>query len=239
VAGLSAAERDAMFALFSRYYDRIARAQFDADLAGKQRLIRLFDREGRLAGFSTIQLIEGEEEGRATLTVFSGDTVIDRDCWGQKWLQRAFAREMLRLRLRHPRVRLYWFLISKGHKTYLLMRNNYTMYPNRERPTPTGVQSTLDRVARLKFGERYDAARGIVTFPAGTAVKAEVADVPALEAASPDVRFFLERNPGWADGDELCCLAELRLGELVGAVVKYLLFAPFRRRGRPGGTAGA
>lgn len=227
---LSAADREEMFALFTRYYDRVERPVFEADLAGKQRLIRMFDQEGRLAGFSTIQLIEGHEAGRRTLTLFSGDTVVDRDCWGQKWLQRAFSRELLRLRLRHPWRRLYWFLISKGYKTYLLMRNNFTMYPNHERPTPPAVQATLERVARLKFGARYDPARGVVAFPAGTAVKPEVADVPALDAASPDVRFFLEKNPGWADGDELCCLAEIRLGEMVLAALKYT----FRRR-RPAG----
>lgn len=238
VARLGAADREEMFALFARYYDRVTREQFEADLAGKQRLIRMFDQTGRLSGFSTIQLIEGREGRRRTLTLFSGDTVVDRDCWGQKWLQRAFSRELLRLRLRHPLRRLYWFLISKGYKTYLLMRNNFTMYPNHERPTPPAVQATLDRVARLKFGDRYQAARGVVSFEQGAAVKPEAADVPALDAAAPDVRFFLERNPGWVNGDELCCLAELRLLELIGAGLKYT-FTRRRARRAPDGPGDA
>ena len=237
VAHLGPADRDAMFALLTRYYDRVERATFDADLAGKQRLIRMFDQDGRLAGFSTIQLIPGEEGRRRTLTVFSGDTVVDRDCWGQKALQRAFSRELVRLKLLHLRTRLYWFLISKGHKTYLLMRNNFTMYPTRDGPTPPGVQATLDRVARLKFSERYDAARGVIACPEGVAVKPEVADVPPLEAAAPDVRFFLERNPGWLRGDELCCLAEIRLRELLWAALRYTL-APLRRKPRPSAAPG-
>ena len=233
VANLSAADRDEMWELFRRYYDRVARETFERDLDGKQRLIRLFDREGKVAGFSTIQLIPGEEGGKRTLTLFSGDTVVDRDCWGQKALQAEFSKELVRLKLRNLRTRLYWFLISKGHKTYLLMRNNFTMFPSRDGPTPPAVQATLDRVARLKFGERYDASRGIVVFPDASAVKEEVRDVPSLEAAAPDVRFFLERNPGWVRGDELCCLAEIRLRELIPAALRYALLFPLRRLWRP------
>lgn len=233
VANLGAADKDAMWELFRRYYDRVERETFDADLAGKQRLIRMFDQEGKVAGFSTIQLIPGEEGGKKTLTLFSGDTVVDKDCWGQKALQAEFSKELVRIKLKNLRTRFYWFLISKGHKTYLLMRNNFTMYPSRDGPTPERVQATLDRVARLKFGERYDAERGIVVFPEASATKVDVRDVPPLELAAPDVRFFLTRNPGWVHGDELCCLAEIRLRELLPAALRYAILYPIRKIWRP------
>ena len=38
---------------------------------------------------------------------------------------------MIKLRIKYPFNELYWLLISKGYKTYLLLANNYYVYyPN-------------------------------------------------------------------------------------------------------------
>ena len=71
--------------------------------------------------------------------------MIDKDCWGEKQLQRAFTKFLVRCRLRHPWRRIYWFLISKGFKTYLLMRNNFASWPNHREATPDEVRAVLDR----------------------------------------------------------------------------------------------
>jgi hypothetical protein len=222
-------DREAMFTLFEKYYRSVTRERFLADLAEKQLVIRIFSGE-ELAGFSTIQLIPTDFDGRRILTVFSGDTVIDRRWWGTKALQRAFFFFLMRMKLTHPMTSVFWFLISKGHKTYLLMRNNFTSWPNRHEATPPRVQSLLHQVARIKFHEHYDAASGIVRFPECLgAVRPDFIDVPLDDAVDPDVRFFLERNPGHVAGDELCCLAEIQMSELLQAGVKYLVAKPLRR----------
>lgn len=228
VSGLGPLDRDVMFALMERYYEDVTRAQFDADLAGKQHVIRMFDAAGGLCGFSTIQLLPFVHEGREVLAVFSGDTVIDRACWGQKQLQRAFSAFLLRLRLTR-RGPLYWFLISKGFKTYLLMRHNLRCYPNHAEPTPPAAQALLDHVARLKYPDHYDAQRGVISFPlpAG-AVRSDYAQVSAADLEDPDIRFFVARNPGYARGDELCCLAEISLLPVCWALLRYALLAPLR-----------
>ena len=229
VARLAPELREAMFALLETYYDKVTRDDFARDLAEKQRVILMHGEGGELAGFSTIQLIESAHEGRRILTVFSGDTVIARPYWGQKQLQRRFTRFLIGLRLRHPRRRVFWFLISKGYKTYLLMRRNLTCYPNHEGPTPPDAQAILDHVAGLKYPDRYDRERGVIAYPDGSAVRPEAHCLdPGIER-DPDIAYFLAANPGWTHGDELCCLAEIRLGELLGAGVKYAL----RRRKRP------
>ncbi|MBI3724939.1 hypothetical protein HY251_13435 [bacterium] len=229
VPTLDPRERNAMFALFEQYYSSVTRERFLADLSEKQLVIRIFAGE-RLAGFSTIQLIPTDFDGRRLLTVFSGDTVIDRAWWGTKALQRAFFFFLMRTKLARPLTPVFWFLISKGHKTYLLMRNNFTSWPNRHGETPARVQALLDHVARLKFREHYDAASGIVRFSQCLgAVRPDFVDIPLDEAMDPEVRFFLERNPAHAAGDELCCLAEIRMSELLRAGAKYLVAKPLAR----------
>ena len=227
---LGPATRDAMFALFARHYEGAERETFARDLAGKQRVILLLDRAGEVAGFSTIQLLEMTVEGVRRLVVFSGDTVIDQNAWGQKRLQRTFTRFLIQTKLRYPWRRVYWFLISKGYKTYLLMRRNLTSYPNHRGATPSAIQEVMDHVARIKFPEHYDAESGLVVLPENTTVRADVRDLRPEDRVDPDIDFFLERNPEWRQGHELCCLAELRLYELFGAALKYALPRRARRR---------
>jgi hypothetical protein len=229
VAKLTEDDRDAMYALMVRYYDGVPREQFEADLAGKQHLIRMLDAEGGLCGFSTIQLLTVPYAGRELTVVFSGDTVIDRACWGQKALQRAFTRFLLGLRVRR-RGPLYWFLISKGFKTYLLMRNNLVSYPNHEGPTPPEVQALIDHVSRLKYPEHYDPERGVIAFPeAAGAVRPDFAEVNEADLENPDIRYFVAKNPGYVRGEELCCLAEITLRQLGAALVRYAV-RPRRKR---------
>jgi hypothetical protein len=49
---------------------------------------------------------------------------------------------------------------------------------------------------------------------------------------NPHVRFFVERNPGHADGEELACLAEIRLRDLARVAGRITGARIFGRRVR-------
>lgn len=230
VPNLAPALRDEMWRLFDRYYDGVTKERFLADLSAKQHVVTLFDQAGELRGFSTIQEIRTDYQGEPILTIFSGDTVIHRENWGQKGLQRVFSRYLLRTKLAHPRRRVFWFLISKGYKTFLLMRNNLRSYPDPARATPPEVKQVIDHLAGLKYPHNYDAAAGVIRFPRCVgAVKTGVAPVTARELENAEIRHFVQLNPGYAQGDELCCLAELTLTGLAAVALKYALVRPLRR----------
>ncbi|MGE0709271.1 MAG: hypothetical protein AB7N76_27075 [Planctomycetota bacterium] len=233
VSALGPADRAAMFQLMDRYYRGMTREHFDADLDAKQHLIRMFDQDGLLCGFSTLQRLWVEHAGRKALVVFSGDTVIDEACWGQKQLQNAFTRYLVRTWFERPFRPLYWFLISKGFKTYLLMRHNFASWPShRAAALPGEVQAVLDAAARAKYPDRYDAARGLIVAPRHEdhqAVKEPYLELTQEELANPEIRYFVQRNPEHHLGDELCCLAKVRLRELCWIALKYGLWHPLRR----------
>jgi hypothetical protein len=70
-------------------------------------------------------------------------------------------------------------------------------------------------LARDRFGDAYDEAAGVLRFPQSLGhLRAEFADVPAAHRRLPEVAYFLERNPGYARGEELVCLCELSTGNL-------------------------
>ncbi|CAA9319888.1 MAG: hypothetical protein AVDCRST_MAG68-1896 [uncultured Gemmatimonadetes bacterium] len=222
---LDAGTRDAAFALFDALYEGSDRARFDRDLAEKHRVILLRDRDtGALKGFSTLHLRTLHDlPGRPTV-VFSGDTVVDRACWGQKQLQAEWVRVMLRLKLRHPHRPLYWFLISKGYRTYLLLANAFPRaVPRHDRADLPRLRAALDRVAAERFGGEYDPASSRVLYRTPhERVRDGVAPVDDALLRNPHVRFFVQRNPGHARGEELACLADVRLGDLLRVVGRVL-----------------
>lgn len=213
---IDAGTRNAAFALFRAHYEGADQERFECDLGEKQRVILLRDRGGALRGFSTVLHRDVRVGARNATMVFSGDTVIDRSCWGQKRLQSAFAGLLFRLKLRHPDRPLYWFLISKGWRTYLLMANHFPRaVPRWDLPEPPELRAALDALATERFGAEYDAAAGIVRYATPhERVRDGVAPVEGDLLANPHVRFFVERNPGHADGDELACLAQIRMRDL-------------------------
>ncbi|MEQ1748451.1 MAG: hypothetical protein ABL974_03455 [Prosthecobacter sp.] len=53
-------------------------------------------------------------------------------------------------------------------------------------------------------------------------LKAALAEVPEARQDDPHVRYFLERNPAYAEGDELVCLAEVSLANTHGIGHRWL-----------------
>jgi hypothetical protein len=212
VASLDGFARGGMYLLFERYYDHVDPWTFYRDLARKRDVILLRDDEGYLRGFSTLQPMTVEVDGEPHRGVYSGDTVIEAGWRGNGALGRAFLRYLLREQLREPTRPLWWFLISKGYKTYLIMANNFPEHwPRYEQATPPLEAALSDAFARQMFGDAWNPADGVVRFgPDAPRLKAGVAPIePELLVRSPRVRFFQERDPGWMQGDELVCLARM------------------------------
>lgn len=223
VTALDASTRDAAFALFRATYDGTSRERFEHDLAEKQHVILLHDREtGALKGFSTVLVRALDSPRGAATVVFSGDTVIDREYWGQKQLQLAFARLLATLKLRSPARPLYWFLISKGYRTYLLLANAFPCaVPRAGTDDDPALRAMLDRLAHERFGTQYDGVRGVVRYDTPhERVRDGIAPLTADALRNRHVRFFVERNPDHGSGDELACLADVRLRDLARALLR-------------------
>lgn len=200
-----------MYRLYDRYYGGSSETAFRRDLRAKDKVILLRDTSGEVQGFSTLAVDDFEFDSRPHRSVFSGDTIIARRYWGEHALAFAWIELAGSIKREAPSVPLYWFLIVKGIRTFrYLPVFARRFYPHWEGPTPEKEQRLLDRLASDRFGAAYDPARGVISFPRSCGhLKEEYAAIPPQIRQRTEVRFFLDRNPDYAHGDELACITEL------------------------------
>jgi hypothetical protein len=213
ISALGGDQRAEMFALMEQYYAGMRREAFDADLNEKRWVIHLLDgATGRIRGFSTQMILDLAVNGRPIRALFSGDTIVDRTCWGQSVLAQAWGRLAMTLIVESRDENLFWFLISKGYKTYRYLPVFFReFYPRADAATPGWAREIIDALGRHKYPAAYDPDAGIVRAESsGCRLRRGVADITAERLRDPHIRFFAARNPGHVRGDELCCVAPLK-----------------------------
>jgi hypothetical protein len=213
VESLSAGDRDRMFELMEQSYENKDRKLFDADLDAKQWVILVRRPAGDcIVGFSTQVLLQCRVGSESVTALYSGDTVVDRGHWGDPALAHAWGNFAMRLIDQHLAKRgdLYWFLTSKGFRTYHYLPLFFRQYFPREGVgAPSNERAIIDALARHVGGGQYDPQRGIIrASDRSDFVRREVA-YSGSRTMNVHVRTFCELNPGYERGDELCCLAPL------------------------------
>lgn len=207
-----------MFEVFSKYYLNTSFDQFMSDLSEKDVVFLLKDSASReIKGFSTLVNLYVDVDGQEQRGCFSGDTILEKEYWGQGTLGIAFLRYLFVQKLKNPFKPLYWFLISKGYKTYLLMANNFrNHYPRYERETPSKEKDVIKAFSKNLYGEFFDETTGVISFSKVSSkdcLKAEITPITKeLLLKNDRIKYFANKNPGWEEGHELACVAEMTLG---------------------------
>lgn len=230
-----------LFSIFERYYQNVSLEAFQRDFFEKSHVIVLQESATKkIRGFTTLKTFEVTVGGHKVLGLFSGDTVIERDFWGQSALRSAFCRVLIKTWWENLWTSLgsrpcYWFLISKGYKTYLLMTNNFpTHWPRFDRSTPK-----FEREVIRRFAEHLYPGRVVDRSPAAFSERAGDVSVLKFDEGAPclresvapiredllkfsNVRFFESANPDWRNGHELCCLAPIGPAVFLKFVAKFI-----------------
>ncbi|MDF1821296.1 MAG: hypothetical protein P1U64_06985 [Alcanivoracaceae bacterium] len=198
-----------MYDIFCKYYGNTSLDTFLEDMSKKTGVIVIRRRSDRhIVGFSTVAVLDLHLRGRKVKGVFSGDTIIEKEYWGSRALVTTFFLVLVRVILANPLTPVFWLLISKGYKTYLLLANNFFRFY----PHPEGAYSDYEALAaeyaEMLFPGSYDSERKVLDFGDGYQfLRDDVAEITEdMRRRYPKIAFFEERNPGWARGNELPCV---------------------------------
>lgn len=204
-----------MYYLYSQYYDATNADIFEQDLNKKTKVL-LITNNHKIIGFSTILQFETNFEQRQLQILFSGDTIMHQQFWGNPILAFSWLRFAGSAKAERPTLPLYWFIIVKGHRTYRYLPTfSKNFFPNYRQTTPAFEQGLMDKLAKDQFGNNYDCQQGIIRFEHSQGhLKKTYAAIPDNQAKRKDIAFFVERNPNYTRGEELVCLCELSVENL-------------------------
>lgn len=206
---LTARETARMFDLMNEVYDAVTPAQFEADLSWKSHVLLLEDADGTVQGFTTLARNPRGTAAPGCDILYSGDTVIAPALWGTQELVRGFCFVAGQMLAAGGGRKLYWYLLSKGHRTYLYLPLFFHSYFPREVAEPGLARLAAECSVKL-FPDFWRPDLGVLKFPESHGqLKARQAEASLLRHNSPRVEFFLRCNPGFASGDELVCMTEL------------------------------
>ena len=225
LSALKESQIERMYFLMSEHYDCVTRELFLNDLANKQWVGLLKDDGDQIQGFTTFIINPKNCNAPSYNIVFSGDTIIARDYWGTSELVRGTAYTFGQMVAMNPKKKLYWYLMSKGHRTYMYLPLFFRhFYPSYDPQRHVDLFDITDQCSKILYSDAWYAARGIVAFKEKHGqLKAELAQGAWQKRFHPHVQFFLEKNSGFDQGDELICITELHPDNALGIVRQYML----------------
>lgn len=223
VDSLAREDTDRMYDLMTESFDNVKRDKFINDLREKEGVIILRDESDHIVGFSTWKVIKSEFRGSKITALFSGDTIVDESNRGQVVLFREYVR-LLHWLMRESGTDTYWFLLSKGIKTYLILPTFLnSFYPCVDDVGTPHLKDVLDQLASEKFGRFYDPESGIIRFdPPADRLKPCNTGIPDRLLLNGHVKYFLKRNPGYVNGDELACITKIEESNYTNAFRRLL-----------------
>lgn len=226
IAAIDGATRDAMLALLCRHFDGVRAPEFQQDLAEKDQAMLVRSEAGALVGFSTFKFWRTRFRGEPRRVLFSGDTIVAPEAWRSPVAVRTWLRTALAHAAAGPEP-LDWFLLSSGHRTFRIMTTVFRDHSPSAGGEPPGLRDRLEAYARERYGDRFVPERGVVRLERSVhRLRPGVGDVTESRLRDPAVALFAARNPGHAEGDELCCLCPLAVENLTPAGRRFLGGAP-------------
>ena len=210
ISELNLDELDSLSALYLSYYNESSQEKVLADLENKSEILLLLD-DNKIVGFTTYQIYDVLFKNQEIKIIYSGDTIVHHEHWGQQKLGFAWIKRLGEFYHEFSGTPFYWFLIVKGHRTYrYLPAFANTFYPHWEIDR-SDLRELLNYLAKDKFKKTYNEDLGIIHYPASQGqLKSNYADPTAREKKHEAVKFFLEKNPQYKGGDELACLCEIK-----------------------------
>ena len=231
IESLKDSQIDEMFKLFEIFYENVLFVRFRSDLRAKTKVIILLDAESRIQGFSTFYDFDFPHHNKNYRILFSGDTIIAPSYWGTSALTMEFLKNMIILKLKYPTRPVWWFLISKGYKTYLLLANNFLRYyPRFDQTTPIENSDLIKELSEKFYPGKFNEKTGVIEFEVNEHEHLRESIAPITEELIkkyPKIKFFNSHNPGWKKGDELACIGEV--DPLLGIVHPYKIMRKLLR----------
>ena len=211
-----------MYNLMCDNYDNMSEIQFREDLQSKDYVGLLLNEVHEIFGFTTIKvnpvLIEGVN------SIFSGDTIIDKNYWGKNDLVSGWVKATGQISSLDTTKPWVWFLISKGHRTYMFLPiyfNDY--YPSIDQDKGKELEPIIKSIAKKKYKDTWFDEEGVLRFEKELGNMNNELCNDTFNSNNKYAKFFLNKNPRFFKGEELVCGTWLNEDNLHPRIKNYFI----------------
>ncbi len=223
-ASLEPAQRsaliDGLYAVYSATVRDLTRDEFETLVfgAGNGRLALFYGEGEELAGFTYARIERMEHAGR-THAVFCAGVYFRPGCRGGVLGALFGLREALRFKLRQPRTPLAYCTRSSSPAPYRLLASTMPrVYPSRKHQTPAEVEALACALTARRQYVRVGKSPWVVR---SGATPRDASRLGRIEH-DPDVRFYTELNPRFAEGHSLLAWVPLDAANVAGGLFRAL-----------------
>lgn len=195
-------------------------------------------RDGSLRGMMLLGVDRKELDGVKYTQVKVGLSFFQNYYRGGPWLYFASAYLILKEMILHPFTPLYMIGKAFSYKSYLVMCHYVQeSFPRYDRETPAFAKKLLNNfgLSTKSPNEIYD-PETFVLKRERSGMKPGVAVLTENDLKDPHIKFFVERNPGWAKGHQMLAMGRMRWVDLLRMIwrtVNRAVRARKEKGGRP------
>lgn len=222
-----------MYQLVDSFYDNMNPKEFLRTLAKKDYVFLVRSPYGAIRAFTTIQLFQILGRKPKSQGILLGDIITHQNFAGEKNLIWEVLVRFEQIPSKY--VERYVFLTCRDCWTYHAFQDSFNrFYPSEEQDTPIYIKRILNLFGEYYFNGEYEIANGIIKnrcFPRKMKESRRKMreDAMARDAMKKgENAYFLMRNPGFADGDGLICIAELAERKQMESMMERLPLANMR-----------
>lgn len=203
-----------MYQLMDSFYDNINPKEFLRTLAKKDYVFLVRGPYGAIKAFTTMQLFTIPGSKPKAQGILVGDIITHQNfLWERNLIWEALVRFE---RIPSKYMERYVFLTCEDYWTYQVFKDSfYRFYPSEEQDTPIYIKKIMNSFGEYYFNGEYEVVNGIIKHRCFPRKMKEDRRKMREDAMGKDAlneggnAYFLLRNPGYADGDGLVCIAEL------------------------------
>lgn len=216
---LTHAQKAEMWAVYRGFY-HYPEAYF-MERISRNTHFSLYLHAGKIVGFTGLRIDKTRLNGRRQLLLYFGQTVISRAFRGQSLIQTT----ALMLVLKYWKdwlVSDVWFWYDAlSYKAYLATAKcAKEIYPSRRCVMPDMARQLRDFAGKTWYGDAYCPHSGTVVKPANVLNDA-AAHISPEDLNHPDVAFFAQANPKYAEGHGLLTFVPVTLANLGVLIRRY------------------
>lgn len=205
-------EKLIMYEILQKYIDSYSKEQFLKNLKEKDKIIIAKDKKHVIQCFTTIKFLKVIVDGIVYRGFFTGDTVVEHGYYKRHNLVGATIYTILKERFRYFRTPFYHFMVTNSHRSYLMIARHYKHYfPRYDYEPNEAEKSILNKFAETREGAIYNPNSQILKFiDSKERLNSAMIKIKEENKNKPELRYFLNKNPRYFEGDFLCCLCEMK-----------------------------